>query len=54
MAAPDCHHQLTLVWRRDRYLSEAAVKFREFTKTKPLTTHRLTPLHRVHDTRPSP
>ncbi|MEU9607715.1 LysR family transcriptional regulator [Streptomyces sp. NPDC048057] len=43
VAAPDCQRRLTLVWRRDRYLSEAAVKFREFTTRTPLMTHRLPP-----------
>ncbi|QES44700.1 LysR family transcriptional regulator [Streptomyces venezuelae] len=39
--APDCHRVLTLVWSRDAYLSDAAVKFREFTTSRPFMTHRL-------------
>lgn len=39
--APACHRVLTLVWRRDAYLSEAAVKFREFITSRPFMTHRL-------------
>ncbi|MFC5722713.1 LysR family transcriptional regulator [Streptomyces gamaensis] len=39
--APDCHRDLTLVRHRDAYLSEAAVKFREFTLSRPFMTHRL-------------
>ncbi|MEU5897633.1 MULTISPECIES: LysR family transcriptional regulator [Streptomyces] len=39
--APDCHRVLTLVWSRDTYLSDAAVKFREFTTSRPFMTHRL-------------
>ncbi|MFI9046436.1 LysR family transcriptional regulator [Streptomyces sp. NPDC053427] len=41
MDAPDCHRVLTLVWNRDGYLSEAALKFREFTTGRPFMTHRL-------------
>ncbi|MFH8613422.1 LysR family transcriptional regulator [Streptomyces sp. NPDC018029] len=39
--APDCSRVLTLVWSRDAYLSDAAVKFREFTRSRPFMTHRL-------------
>ncbi|MGW0534899.1 LysR family transcriptional regulator [Streptomyces sp. NPDC003032] len=39
--APDCHRVLTLVWNRDTYLSEAALKFREFTTSRPFATHHL-------------
>ncbi|MFE0423720.1 LysR family transcriptional regulator [Streptomyces sp. NPDC058953] len=39
--APGCHRTLTLVWREDRYLSDAAVKFREFATGRPLLSHRL-------------
>jgi DNA-binding transcriptional LysR family regulator len=39
--APDCHRVLTLVWNRDAYLSEAALKFREFVVSRPFMTHRL-------------
>ncbi|MEV7193598.1 LysR substrate-binding domain-containing protein [Streptomyces sp. NPDC093510] len=39
--APDCHRVLTLVWNRDTYLSDAALKFREFTTSRPFMTHRL-------------
>ncbi|WP_409234181.1 LysR family transcriptional regulator [Streptomyces sp. PA5.6] len=39
--APDCHRVLTLVWSSDTYLSDAAVKFREFTTSRPFMTHRL-------------
>ncbi|MEV0258173.1 LysR substrate-binding domain-containing protein [Streptomyces sp. NPDC050732] len=39
--APDCSRVLTLVWSRDTYLSDAAVKFREFTTSRPFMTHRL-------------
>ncbi|MDX3233122.1 LysR family transcriptional regulator [Streptomyces sp. ME19-01-6] len=48
--APDCHRVLTLVWNRDAYLSEAALKFREFITSKPFMAHRLPdPRHgRVH------
>ncbi|MFD9858709.1 LysR family transcriptional regulator [Streptomyces alboflavus] len=41
LAAPDCHRVLTLVHNRDTYLSEAALKFREFITSKPFMTHRL-------------
>ncbi|MCX4659617.1 LysR family transcriptional regulator [Streptomyces uncialis] len=41
MVAPDCHRVLTLVWNRDTYLSDAALKFREFTTSRPFMTHRL-------------
>ncbi|MGA4841088.1 LysR family transcriptional regulator [Streptomyces sp. G45] len=40
VAAPDCHRVLSLVWNRDAYLSEAALKFREFTTSRPFMTHR--------------
>ncbi|MFF2023033.1 LysR family transcriptional regulator [Streptomyces sp. NPDC058171] len=43
---PDCHRVLTLVWNRDTYLSEAALKFREFTTSRPFMTHRLPDPHR--------
>ncbi|EPH41536.1 LysR family transcriptional regulator [Streptomyces aurantiacus] len=49
--APGCHRVLTLVRNRDAYLSEAALKFREFTTDRPFMTHRLPhrrPLH-SHD-----
>ncbi|MFD6433967.1 LysR family transcriptional regulator [Streptomyces venezuelae] len=39
--APDCHRVLTLAWNRDAYLSDAALKFREFTTSRPFMTHRL-------------
>ncbi|MFF8657386.1 LysR family transcriptional regulator [Streptomyces huasconensis] len=39
--APDCHRVLTLVWNRDTYLSEAALKFREFTLNTPFVTRHL-------------
>ncbi|GAA2347041.1 LysR family transcriptional regulator [Streptomyces kunmingensis] len=39
--APACSRVLTLVWRRDAYLSEAALKFREFLGSRPFMTHRL-------------
>ncbi|WBO69697.1 LysR family transcriptional regulator [Streptomyces camelliae] len=41
VAAPACHRVLTLVWRRDAYLSEAALRFREFLTSRPFMTHRL-------------
>ncbi|MFF8310938.1 LysR family transcriptional regulator [Streptomyces lydicus] len=49
--APDCHRVLTLVWNRDAYLSEAALKFREFTTSRPFMTHRLPgpPREPAHD-----
>ncbi|WP_225835298.1 LysR family transcriptional regulator [Streptomyces sp. NK08204] len=37
--APGCHRVLTLVHKRDAYLSEAALKFREFITSRPFTTH---------------
>ncbi|KPI30842.1 LysR family transcriptional regulator [Streptomyces sp. NPDC048253] len=39
--APACHRVLTLVWRRDAYLSEAALRLREFITSRPFMTHRL-------------
>ncbi|GGS14736.1 transcriptional regulator [Streptomyces aureoverticillatus] len=45
--APGCHRVLTLVRNRDTYLSEAALKFREFTTSRPFMTHRLP--HRRRD-----
>jgi DNA-binding transcriptional LysR family regulator len=39
--APDCHRVLTLVWSRDTYLSEAALRFRRFLTARPFMTHRL-------------
>ncbi|MFT2018756.1 LysR family transcriptional regulator [Streptomyces sp. 796.1] len=33
--APDCHRVLTLVWHRDAYLSEAALKFRDYITERP-------------------
>jgi DNA-binding transcriptional LysR family regulator len=39
--APDCHRVLTLVWNRDTHLSEAALKFKEFTLGRPFETRRL-------------
>ncbi|MBO8193908.1 LysR family transcriptional regulator [Streptomyces oryzae] len=44
--APDCHRVVTLVWNRESYLSEAALKFREFTTSKPFMAHRLPHLRR--------
>ncbi|NBE52453.1 LysR family transcriptional regulator [Streptomyces boluensis] len=41
VAAPDCHRVLTLVWNREAYLSEAALKFREFTMSRPFMGHRV-------------
>ncbi|QEV16681.1 LysR family transcriptional regulator [Streptomyces alboniger] len=41
VAAPDCLRVLTLVWNRDTHLSEAALKFREFTTGRPFVTHHL-------------
>ncbi|WEO99451.1 LysR family transcriptional regulator [Streptomyces sp. FXJ1.172] len=41
MDAPDCFRTLSLVWSRDAYLSEAALRFREFTTSRPFMTHRL-------------
>ncbi|MGW6024748.1 LysR family transcriptional regulator [Streptomyces sp. NPDC055099] len=40
--APGCERVLTLVWGRDSYLSEAALKFREFITSRPFMTHRMT------------
>nr|BEK66912.1 LysR substrate-binding domain-containing protein [Kitasatospora purpeofusca] len=40
VAAPNCYRVLNLVWNRDAYLSEAARRFREFTVSRPLMTHR--------------
>ncbi|MBB5938441.1 LysR family transcriptional regulator [Streptomyces zagrosensis] len=53
MGAPDCHRVLTLVWNRDSYLSEAALKFREFTTSRPFMTHRLPDPRREHSHDPS-
>ncbi|SMQ15973.1 transcriptional regulator [Streptomyces sp. Ag82_O1-12] len=39
--APDCHRVLTLVWSRDTYLSEAALRFRRFVTARPFMEHRL-------------
>lgn len=39
--APGCQRVITLVWNRDTYLSEGALKFREFTTSMPFLTHRL-------------
>ncbi|AZM51640.1 LysR family transcriptional regulator [Streptomyces sp. WAC 01529] len=39
--APDCLRVLTLVWNRETHLSEAALKFREFTMARPFETHHL-------------
>ncbi|MFG2650726.1 LysR family transcriptional regulator [Streptomyces sp. NPDC048436] len=39
--APDCHRILSLVWNRGTYLSEAALKFREFLTSKPFMAHHL-------------
>jgi DNA-binding transcriptional LysR family regulator len=39
--APGCHRVLTLVHNRDAYLSEAALKFREFITSRPFMTHRM-------------
>ncbi|MFK4071300.1 LysR family transcriptional regulator [Streptomyces sp. NPDC029674] len=50
--APDCHRVLTLVWNRDTYLSEAAVRFREFTTSRPFMTHRLPDPRRGRARRP--
>ncbi|MEU8952670.1 LysR family transcriptional regulator [Streptomyces sp. NPDC048518] len=50
--APDCHRVLTLVWNRDTYLSDAAVKFREFTTSRPFMTHRLPDPRRGRGRRP--
>ncbi|MVO90728.1 LysR family transcriptional regulator [Streptomyces sp. p1417] len=41
MDAPGCHRVLSLVSNRDAYLSEAALKFREFCTSRPFMTHRL-------------
>jgi len=41
LEAPACYRVLTLVWRRDAYLSESALKFREFITARPFMTHRL-------------
>ncbi|MFE7192721.1 LysR family transcriptional regulator [Kitasatospora sp. NPDC057541] len=38
--APNCYRVLTLVWNREAYQSEAARRFREFTVSRPLMTHR--------------
>ncbi|WP_405641467.1 LysR family transcriptional regulator [Streptomyces uncialis] len=51
MVAPDCHRVLTLVWNRDTYLSDAALKFREFTTSRPFMTHRLPDPRRGRDHR---
>jgi DNA-binding transcriptional LysR family regulator len=39
--AAGCSRVLTLVWRRDAYLSEAAHAFRGFLTSRPFMTHRL-------------
>ncbi|MFJ2580689.1 hypothetical protein [Kitasatospora aureofaciens] len=39
--APHCHRVLSLVWNCDAYLSEAALKFREFITGTPFMTHHL-------------
>lgn len=41
LEAPDCERVLTLVWNRDSYLSEAALKLREFITSRPFMTHRI-------------
>ncbi|MER5349539.1 LysR substrate-binding domain-containing protein [Kitasatospora sp. NPDC002551] len=38
--AANCYRVLTLVWNRASYHSEAARRFREFTISRPLMTHR--------------
>ncbi|MFG3258501.1 LysR family transcriptional regulator [Streptomyces sp. NPDC048172] len=38
--AADCHRVLKLVWRQGAHLSEAALRFREFTTSRPFMTHR--------------
>ncbi|OMI38102.1 LysR family transcriptional regulator [Streptomyces sparsogenes] len=43
--APGCHRLLTLVWNRDTYLAEAALRFREFITSRPFMTHRLPDRH---------
>lgn len=48
--APGCHRVLTLVHQRDAYLSEAALKFREFLTSRPFMTHRLPSPHGHGDT----
>ncbi|MGY0056407.1 LysR family transcriptional regulator [Streptomyces sp. LZ34] len=53
MNAPDCHRVITLVWSRDTYLSEAALKFREFITSRPFMTHRLPDRRREHGHDPS-
>ncbi|MFE6778394.1 LysR family transcriptional regulator [Streptomyces sp. NPDC057702] len=47
--APDCYRVLSLVWHRDAYLSEAALKFRSFVTSKPFMEHRF-----PHATRAEP
>lgn len=39
--APACHRVLSLVWNRDGYHSEAALRFRQFSTSRPFMTHRL-------------
>ncbi|MEU9792606.1 LysR substrate-binding domain-containing protein [Streptomyces sparsogenes] len=39
--APGCQRVITLVWNRDTYLAEAALRFREFITSGPLMAHRL-------------
>ncbi|MFE0171314.1 LysR family transcriptional regulator [Streptomyces sp. NPDC059002] len=47
--APGCSRVLTLVWNRDAYLSEAALRLREFITSRPLMTHRLPDPRRGRD-----
>ncbi|MFE4871601.1 LysR family transcriptional regulator [Streptomyces sp. NPDC056682] len=47
--APDCHRILTLVWNRETHLSDAALKFREFTTSRPFMSHRLPERRRERD-----
>ncbi|POX52023.1 LysR family transcriptional regulator [Streptomyces sp. Ru71] len=51
--APGCHRVLTLVHSRDAYLSEAAVKFRDFITSRPFMTHRLPDLSRDRSRTPA-
>ncbi|GHC80421.1 LysR family transcriptional regulator [Streptomyces flavofungini] len=53
LAVPDCHRVLTLVRNRDTYLSEAALKFREFITSRPFMTHRLPDPRRGRRRQPS-
>ncbi|CAL9654907.1 LysR family transcriptional regulator [Streptomyces sp. enrichment culture] len=52
--APECHRVLTLVHSRDAYLSEAALRFREFVTSRPFMTHHLPDLRRGRGTQPHP